>query len=772
MAPFWESIGSTFGRAIGFGVSGSEDDHLPPTASGKRKASEPRRSSQSYQARRYPLPKPYRRAPGAYTTLAHEKGEAGPRLSEQRQERLSHIPEGEEEEESPSVTGFTEHKNSLDRRPPKRMRRRPSIPTRRRSSMRSPQGAKGDDASGVAGAAKTVSFELTDAGSIGATVPAATEANLQARLLAEYPDEDIEVRYLAQFQEDDYDDVQLSDGELGRRYFGLAPWAKNRTEWDDMMKDGRRIESRPGKTVVARTPTSTVPKSSAPEATAVEFTSDGGQSSSEVEAVALEEPGESPVKVVGRPAVRPDVKRDIKLPVKAPVKPADRPVVPAIKPVAKSAVNSPRKPVHRPVHIPAIAGFSQAKPVTLKKPPIATVAHNVVKPVAEPVIEPPDYIKEWTDAPYDRLRTICEDYPTSYLAQVQKELQEPMYAIRDVEVRDMMWQLQDGIEEVAALFQATIQPLLNTEMSKNLTRIYADQTLPTSRVLRGVAGKDWTDEEGWHDIFASDRKRRALVCGIIGNVLTEQVFKHPFFGGDVRNIDALFDLQRDLRAEDAFHRKHESAKLLSSLTIEKTPNNAPNDPKTILHPPENFTTHVDVVVNALDTHLRPLLRNLCGYRPVSRIGATAVHWSLVQALTRLVGTAGLLALQMAVDPFTVYHHVPVANGDRFSHALHEAVNRADMERTHPRSSETVFPSEEVWRRARYDEAVVGMVLMDGLTAYRAGGWEAAGSDPGWDGDGFVGRVYAKDGDGGRGYRGRVLTHGWVFCEWQGARRVA
>ncbi|OAG00877.1 uncharacterized protein CC84DRAFT_1262964 [Paraphaeosphaeria sporulosa] len=765
MARFWDSISSSFGRAVGFEVYGAENDYPPPTTSGKRKASEPRRSSRSHKARRYSASNSYRRAPGTYTTIAQEK-KVGPRYLEKRQQRVSDIPGEEEAEEKPLVIGFVGHRDSLDRRPSNRTRRRPSTPSRR-PSTKPVQEVDGDQLSGVAGALKNVFYKLTGTGRVESTMPATTEAGVQAQLLAEYPDEEIEARYLAEFQQDDYDDAKLSDGELGLRYFGPAPWAKNRDKWDDIMKDSPRIKSYPGKTVT-KTHTTTILNPTAAKVTALKSHSYYPEPSIEVDSVARKKPEKSPVK----PAVKPEVRRKIKLPVKAPVKPADRPVIPAVRPVVKPAVQSPVKIVDRPVNAPSVVGTSQVESDTLKKPTKKTVTQNAVKPIKKPVIETPEYIKEWTEAPYERLRTIYEDYPTSYLAQAQNELQEPMYAIRDVEVRDMMWQIQDGVEEVAALFQGTIPLLLNREKSKTLTRIYSDRTMSTSRVLKGVAGKGWTAEEDWHDVFASNGKRRALICGVIGNVLIEQVFKHPFFGGDNRNIDALFGLQRDLRAQDAFNRKHQSARLLSSLIVGRNLNNDPKEPKTILHPPENFTTHVDVVVTALDTHLRPLLLNLCKFRDLSKERTATIHWSFIEALTRLVGTAGLLSLQMAVDPLTVYYHVPVAKGECFSHTLHEAFNNDEMERTHPRSAEMVFQSDESRKRARNDEAVVSMVLMDGLTAYRAGGWEAPGSNPLWDGDEVVGRVYAKDEYVGKGYRGRLLTPGWVFCKWDRAKGFA
>ncbi|KAF2450560.1 hypothetical protein P171DRAFT_479643 [Karstenula rhodostoma CBS 690.94] len=755
MAPFWESISSSFGRSVGFGVSESDNDYLPPTPSGKRKASEPRRSSRSAKARRRSALDSHRRAPGTYTTISEEDELTRPQHLSQRHERLSDIVE--EDEQSPRVTGFIGHRNSLDRRSSAKKgsvskrhsseqrdsgyagsstntRRRPSTPIRP-ASVKSVQGANEDYLSGVASVVKTAISKFTGAGQAEPEKPAATEADMQDQLLAELTDEEVQAQSLAEFA-DGYDTADFSEGERARWYFRPAPWSKHRAEWEDKVMRDPQIKPRPRKTA---TPAPT-------------FVSYNFKPRSEVKPVALEKPEKKPEKKLEKtPEKKPEKKPENK---------------PEKNPVTKGVVKS----VNRPVYQPAVDGPSQDKPVTSKKPPKEPVTKNSVEPVREPAVEPPEYIKEWTEAPYQRLRTIYEEHPTSYLTEAQKELQEPVYAIRDVEVRDMMWQVQDGIEEVAAFFQGTLPLVWGKEKSKTLTRIYPDRDPSTSRVLKGVVGMGWEDEEEWHDIFAGDEKRRALVCGIIGNVLIEQVFKHPFFGGDKPTIDTLFRIQRELRDEDAFARKHDSAWLLSSNLIGQNPNKNPNEPKSILHPPKNFTTHVDVVVTALDTHLRPLLLKLCTFNARSKERTARVHWSFIEALTRLVGTAGLLSLQVAVDPFTVYYHVPLANGDRFSHALHEAFNHEEMERSHPRNPETAFASEEARKRASNDEAVISMVLMNGLTAYRAGGWEAPESDPGWDGEGFVGRVYAREGNGGRGHRERVLAHGWVFCKWGRARR--
>lgn len=63
---------------------------------------------------------------------------------------------------------------------------------------------------------------------------------------------------------------------------------------------------------------------------------------------------------------------------------------------------------------------------------------------------------------------------------------------------------------------------------------------------------------------------------------------------------------------------------------------------------------------------------------------------------------------------------------------------------------------------RGDEPRVQIVLMDGLTAYRKGGWEARESRV-WK------PVFAEKEGAEMGIRARVLVHGWVFCRWGRAR---
>lgn len=305
------------------------------------------------------------------------------------------------------------------------------------------------------------------------------------------------------------------------------------------------------------------------------------------------------------------------------------------------------------------------------------------------------------------------------------------------------------MEEVAGFFlQKDLPAAWARNKTKTLTRIYKEPDVSTQRVLEWVAGRRWAEDAAWHELFDNKDKRQAVVLGVLGNVLVEQVLKHPFFGGDSHIIHAIYNSTEELREEDAFSRKHASATLLREPLFLDGPD---------LEPPEDFPKHVDAVVTALDIHLRPLL-NLVGTRPV-------MQSLFITHLTRLVGTAGLLSLQMAADPHAVYYFVPVSRDDVFSHEEHDALNDQEMERTHPRGPKTVFADEKEREKRVGEEAVVEVGIMDGLTVYRRGGWEDMESWVKWDGDRFVGRRYARKEYGEMGYRARVLVRGLVFCKW-------
>jgi len=173
--------------------------------------------------------------------------------------------------------------------------------------------------------------------------------------------------------------------------------------------------------------------------------------------------------------------------------------------------------------------------------------------------------------------------------------------------------------------------------------------------------------------------------------------------------------------------------------------------------PPGFHRHITVVAAAIYEHLAPIisLGQETEY-PTEDIG---------QGIYDIVATAGILSLQMRADPHTVYYFVPTFKEDTYTSKTMECFNHRNMVDTNPRNK-TTWPqgtTEAEKARARNDDGLTQIVLMDGITAYRQGGWETPDSTP------FTPK-YAEPKGKETGVRCRVITNSWVYCRWGRARK--
>jgi hypothetical protein len=185
--------------------------------------------------------------------------------------------------------------------------------------------------------------------------------------------------------------------------------------------------------------------------------------------------------------------------------------------------------------------------------------------------------------------------------------------------------------------------------------------------------------------------------------------------------------------------------------------------------PGDFSNHVNYIVGVISTHLAPILA-------LDDDPAHAHPSMMIPDLHTIVTHAGLLALSMRIDPHTVYYVEPVFKEDTFSSQRMECFNQVQMEQTNPRTPDThdLLYNEEKTRRAglsaaekkraKSDDALTQIMIMDGVTAYRRGGWESAYSK-------VLDVKYEKTEFRDQGIRARVLTAGWVYCRWGRARQL-
>lgn len=154
--------------------------------------------------------------------------------------------------------------------------------------------------------------------------------------------------------------------------------------------------------------------------------------------------------------------------------------------------------------------------------------------------------EEWDTVPNERARKFVRKYGDNALHEIRVELQEPEYAIRDAEVRDMMWQVMDKMDDFARNFFA----FELRRDKKKLTKAFEKMDPTTVKIIGCVASGGPGGQDGWRELFWDEEKRMALVRAIIGNVLVEQVFQHACFGGDEAILQSLASKQRELAEED------------------------------------------------------------------------------------------------------------------------------------------------------------------------------------------------------------------------------
>ncbi|KAI0580652.1 Herpes-BLLF1 domain-containing protein [Pyrenophora tritici-repentis] len=334
------------------------------------------------------------------------------------------------------------------------------------------------------------------------------------------------------------------------------------------------------------------------------------------------------------------------------------------------------------------------------------------------------------------------------------EIGEPEYACRDVEIRDAIWQVMDRMERFAKQhFDEEVDNAWTRDERDGIVSEYWYMRMgfDTVKLIHCVASGGPLGVYGWHDIFLNEKKRRALVCAIIGKIITEQVFQHPFFGGSKENLKRIADSETKLRDDDGFVRHRFNALYIRSVL-------QPTQKSKLTLPPK-FTSHVNAVLSALWVHLS----HLYSLVNAERLSPTEVLVPLHTIITQ----AALVSLHMRLDPHTVYHHAPMFKEDNFDGDRMECFNIAELDIENPHKELAKCPPEEQVRRARLsaaerkrskgDSLVTAITILDGVTAYRLGGWEAPHSRP-------SNVVYERDSYKNKGVRTRVLTHGWVYCE--------
>lgn len=151
--------------------------------------------------------------------------------------------------------------------------------------------------------------------------------------------------------------------------------------------------------------------------------------------------------------------------------------------------------------------------------------------------------EKWVSKPNKRAFEIAANSSDPKRA-VRLSVEEPEYALRDMETRDRLFQLTD-------LLQEFVKAYFKFKVNGKLSPSFFEQFKPeTAKVIGCVASGGPGGIQGWHKMFTDQLKGEVLVMAIMGNVLVEQVFQHIFFGGLPKHVEIMTELQKTHSNED------------------------------------------------------------------------------------------------------------------------------------------------------------------------------------------------------------------------------
>ena len=159
--------------------------------------------------------------------------------------------------------------------------------------------------------------------------------------------------------------------------------------------------------------------------------------------------------------------------------------------------------------------------------------------------------QKWSTNPNLRAREL-----SSSPRRIRTELpSEPEYAFRDAEIRDGLWGLVSSIEDFAEKYfsKGAHDDRTTTDENEDIMvkKEWFETLRPeTAKLVNCVASGGPSGLMGWHGLFVNREKMQAVVCEMIGNVLTEQVLQHEFFGGGEEGLGAVRGVQREGKDAD------------------------------------------------------------------------------------------------------------------------------------------------------------------------------------------------------------------------------
>jgi hypothetical protein len=243
------------------------------------------------------------------------------------------------------------------------------------------------------------------------------------------------------------------------------------------------------------------------------------------------------------------------------------------------------------------------------------------------------------------------------------------------------------------------------------------------RYIGCVAMGGPTGEDGWATLLCDTTCRQALVLGIIGRALKENVFSELYFGCGERLNDTLKEQERKLTDQDGkYYLSFLALKCILTSTIGffRTQERARTINKDKPKHADGATFRKAAV--RITLQLEALLLPLWEQSP----GAVQVWHACCnrEKLAAIVTSAGQLSRSLRTVPNVVYYWPPTFKDEEFEPGRMECFNLKAMISESPYNKKTINGFERAVLRDGHeheDEAIMRVVCFPGLVAYRQHG---------------------------------------------------
>ena len=278
----------------------------------------------------------------------------------------------------------------------------------------------------------------------------------------------------------------------------------------------------------------------------------------------------------------------------------------------------------------------------------------------------------------------------------------------------------DYLKDLVQTFAQSFKAVTKSRKEDVLLVLFRAENRQLIRYIGCLSMGGKSGVEGWRTLLSDTTCCQALVSGIVGRALKENVFSELCFGSDPKLAEILAEEEQHMAQTDGefmlavscpsfanfragFHRSRRRAGTLKR------------------HEKELNTPSLRHAVARITLQLERLLS------PLWELGSTATAWRLTGKRGQLAGIVDLAAAvshSIRKDGSSVYYWAPTFKDEEFEPARMECFNLYDMVQASPYDKKTENGVDQAVLQNGHEhesEAIVRIVCFPGLVAYQQGG---------------------------------------------------